>query len=279
MSSHVSAARLAAFGLFTFAIVQLQPACDRSDDGGSGTGASEGGASADDQQRCKSACNQLKFFDCNDAADHAACFLSCESAPASAIEVFVACVEADICDPQCAANLEGQAGGEGGGEGEGGEGGEGSEGGNPTSSCPDACAEYVAAGCFPDVDCASACASLTELEQAFVGYCVDRRMGCELPEECADALPGGDEGSISEEEGTPEGGEITGAGEVGGPDPVVECQDACDTMEFFDCIDAAQHADCRELCTTASTDAIATFTACASGCQDDSCYQVLAGAP
>ncbi|MBC8070293.1 MAG: hypothetical protein IAG13_18315, partial [Deltaproteobacteria bacterium] len=55
-------------------------ACD--DASGDGTGSAgeggQGGASAAEEERCKDSCNQLKFFDCNDAADHAACFLACE---------------------------------------------------------------------------------------------------------------------------------------------------------------------------------------------------------
>lgn len=256
-------------------------ACDAGDGDGTGSGSGEaggeggeggeGGAPAADQAECKEACNKLKFFDCNDAADHAACFLACESAPASGIELFVACVENDTCDPECAVDLEGQAGGEGGGgEEEGGGGGE--EGGTPTSSCPDACNEYVAAGCVPPVDCAGFCSSLSGFEQEFVGYCVDRRDGCTLPAECEDALEGG-EGGVSEEGGVGEG-----VGEVGGDDPIMACQGACDDMQFFDCIDEAQHASCRELCTTAATDDIDTFVSCSFGCQDDACWTVFEGA-
>jgi hypothetical protein len=242
--------RLGALGLLLLCATH----CDR--DAGSGSAPSQ-----QDQSRCKDSCNQLKFFDCNDAADHAACFEACEHAPASAIDVFVACVQADICDPECAADLEQQAGpAEGGGE---------DSSGGSSGTCADACSEFIAAGCFGAVDCAAVCSSLSELEQGFVVYCVDRRMGCNLPDECADALPG-------------EGGgqsETTGGGGGGGtgPDPIEQCQSTCDDMKFFGCIDETQHADCRDLCTTASMDSIDTFVACAFGCQDDACYQVFAG--
>ena len=139
--------------------------------------------------------------------------------------------------------------------------------GTPTSSCPDACAEFVAAGCVPPVDCAGFCGMLSEFEQDFVGYCVDRRDGCTLPEECAEALGGsGEEGGVEE-----------GVGEGIGGDPVAACQGACDDMQLFDCIDEAQHASCRDLCTTAATADIDTFVACAFGCEDDACWTVFEG--
>jgi hypothetical protein len=293
MSDRSSAARLLALSVFVILGVRSMPACDAdggdaADGGGGGEGGGEvgghdgGGASAEDQSRCKDSCNQLKFFNCNDAADHAACFLACESAPESAIEVFIACVETDICDAECAADLVGEAhGSEGEGEGGGSEGG-GEEGGSEPTSCTEACAEFVGAGCVPPVDCAGFCSSLSEFEQTFVGYCVDRRDGCELPEECADALAG-NEGGGAEEGGQVEeggGGEVgggeVGGGEVGGLDPIEQCQGTCDDMQFFSCIDASQHSSCRELCTTASTERIDTFVGCAFGCQDDACYVVFA---
>ena len=268
MLDSIRAVRLGALGVFVVLAVPL--ACDEQaggDGGGSAEGGGEGGEmpSAQDTSRCKESCNQLKFFNCNDAADHARCFEACESAPPSAIELFVACVQADICDPECAADLEGAVP-SGEGEGEVGGGGGEEEGGGETTTCADACGEFIAAGCVQPVDCAGFCGTLTELEQSFVVYCVERRDGCELPEECADAL-GGEGGSVEEE----------GGGGGTGPDPVEQCQGACDDMELFMCIDEQQHADCRTLCTTASTEDIDTFVACAFGCTDDACYQVFSG--
>jgi hypothetical protein len=268
MLDSIRAVRLGALGVFVLLAIPF--ACDAGvggDGSGDGEGGGEGGEtpSPQDTSRCKESCNQLKFFDCNDAADHARCFEACEAAPPSAIELFVACVQADICDPECAADLEGTVpSGEGGGE----VGGGGEEGGGETTTCADACGEFIAAGCVPPVDCAGFCGTLTELEQSFVVYCVERRDGCTLPEECADAL-GGEGGGVSEEGGVSEGG--------GGSDPIEQCQGACDDMQFFDCIDETQHAACRTLCTTASTEDIDTFVSCAIGCSDDACYQVFAG--
>lgn len=259
------AARTCALGVF------LLLACDATGggDGSGGGGASNGGGegampSEQDTSECKDACNQLKLFECNDAADHARCFEACEVAPPSAIEVFAACVRTDICDPDCTAGLFGTvppAGGTGGGEEEGGGVGE------PT--CTDACGEFIAAGCVSPVDCAGLCGTLSAFEQSFVVYCVERRDGCTLPEECAEALPDGGGGV----EGEGGGG---GGGGGGVAEPVETCQSACDDMEFFACIDAIQHADCRALCTTAPAADIDTFVACAIGCSDDACYQVFA---
>lgn len=210
------AVRTAVLGLFAVLGFHALPSCDATGGGDGGDGGGEvggegvgdGPAPSADQGRCKEACNKLKFFDCNDAADHAACFESCESAPADAIELFVACVENDTCDPECSTNLQADAPDpvdmtEGGGE----------EGGG-AQTCPEACASFIADGCAPPVDCNGICASLTDLEQAFVGYCLERRDGCALPMECVDLfedIGSGEGGPIEEGGGVEEGG-----GEVGG---------------------------------------------------------------
>lgn len=330
MTDRFSAVRLGAACLFALVATQAAPGCDS-------VGGGSGGASATDQSRCKDACNQLKFFDCASATDHAACFAACESAPASGIEVFVACVENDICDPACATDLDTQAagGGEGGGQSEGGV--------DAPPDCAGSCNEFVAAGCLPAVDCIAVCSSLSSAEQGFVEYCVARRDGCNLPPECANELPGADDpaaecesacdslkffdcidaathaecrsacagagdperdsfvacvdngvcidaacydvlggsgaeggggegGGASEGEG---GGVSQGEGGGGGDGAVAECQDACDSLNFFDCIDASQYSSCRSTCETASESSIGTFVGCAFACEDDACYVVF----
>jgi hypothetical protein len=263
------------------------PACDATggaDDNGSGGGSAGsagdptagggGGASSAEQDQCKDSCNQLKFFDCNDAADHAACFVACENASSSQIELFVSCVQADICDPECATDLIGAApppSGEAGGEGEG----EGGGGGGTT--CFDACVFFIADGCAPPIDCAVECALLSELEQSFVTYCLDRRDGCSLPEECTDLFGGevGGESDGGEVGGGEVGGGEVGGGEVGGSGSVEACLDACDEMLFFACIEPAQQAICRDTCETASEQSIGTFLGCAPTCDDDACLTVF----
>lgn len=223
-------------------LLGLAPACIEVGDGGL-----QGGGAGDAEVRsCKDACGQLKFFDCADAADHSACFGACEEASSSDIEVFVSCVRNDICDPACVDSLVQSSpppSGEGGGEG-------GVEGSDP-DACVSACQDYLADGCMEPVDCSAACAALPADERSFLVYCESRRSGCELPSECAGELE---------------------------PDPTAECRAACDSLQFFDCIDAEQHASCRSLCASVDEDARATFTACADDgiCSDAACYDVLA---
>jgi len=181
---------------------------------GSGSGATA--ASENERGQCKDACDHLKLFGCNDAAQHAACYDACAHAASAAIELFVACVDADVCDAECSTDLAGQVGGSGGETTGGGGGGESSTGGADAPTCVEGCNEFIEAGCVPAVDCIEICSSLSELEQAFVGYCVQQRTGCALPDECADALPGlgeGEGGGPAEEGGG--GGVSEGGGEVG----------------------------------------------------------------
>lgn len=254
MIGEVRALRLgAALGIGLLAAQPL-PGCDAGGmldgEGSGGDGTGGGGASAQEQQDCKDACNQLKFFDCNDSADQARCFGACEAASSSAIELFVACVQADICDPSCTMNLYEQAPGDTGGGGDG----DGGETGGGGGSCAGACQDYVDAGCIPPLDCAGLCASLSPSDQGYAVYCVEHRDGCNLPPECGDGLPGES-------------------------DPAAECQDACDSLQFFDCIDAQTHAACRDLCSSADASDRDTFVGCvaAGACDDGACYDVFAG--
>lgn len=59
------------------------------------------------------------------------------------------------------------------------------------------------------------------------------------------------------------------------------CLDACDVAQFHDCLSAAEHSDCRELCPTASTAARESFVACTRNTATDcpaqqDCWQVFA---
>jgi hypothetical protein len=176
----------------------------------------------------------------NDASDHAACFEACGRADPSQIELFVACVRADVCDPECSTELVGSAGG-----------GEGGQTGSAT--CVEACEAVVAECSDEPADCATLCGSLSPADQAFVVYCESERNGCEFPDECVDEIDS-------------DGGEG------------VSCHDACDSMRFFDCLSAEQHADCRSLCKTVDVSTRDTFVGCASAvCNDSSCYDVMAG--
>jgi hypothetical protein len=122
--------------------------------------------------------------------------------------------------------------------------------------CVSACEAYVASGCELPIDCDTGCAALDPAERIGALYCLSQREGCELPEECA-AYGGGS-----------------------GADPVAECKGACDDLAFFECIQASDQANCRDLCGTVEEDTRDDFTACVAAagiCEDDSCYELLSG--
>jgi hypothetical protein len=49
------------------------------------------------------------------------------------------------------------------------------------------------------------------------------------------------------------------------PFDVMSCQAACDTIQFFDCFDAAELSRCRAHCTDSSMTACTDFSACVNG--------------
>lgn len=75
-------------------------------------------------------------------------------------------------------------------------------------------------------------------------------------------------------------------GGTDGPNPfelfeIQQCQEACDHVEFFDCIDASTHAACRAACETVPATKRNSFEACGSTGSDCSklqdCVRVLLG--
>src|SRR5688572_10860967 len=171
-------------------------------------------ATALEVSECKGSCNQLKFFDCDDSVEQAGCYLNCENATSSQIELFNGCVQTDICDPTCSTHIKPA---------------------NPPSvmsdpdDCSSACARLGADGCIPPesvAGCQGLCSSGTTSDRGTILYCESRRSGCMLPEECAPPMM----------------------------DPVAECKDACDTLGFFSCINAQSQANCRNLCGTVADD-------------------------
>ncbi|MEM9189741.1 MAG: hypothetical protein AAGF12_11230 [Myxococcota bacterium] len=269
---------------------------------GPGPGPGPGGASPTEIQDCKEACNQLKFFDCNDAVDHATCFAGCDAASSNSIEVFSACVRNDICDASCSLNIQPSAGGEPIPNG---------------SGCVDLCGQFLAEGCAPGISVAE-CGEVCRTDAAVVDYCLGRRSGCTLPAECVEQVsapdPADDCRAGCEQLGffdciTPtdvaacstacgsaapatldQFVSCTSAGIcqddscfriLGGSASadVPGCQMACDNLQFFDCIDAVTLSECRNRCTTASAAAVDSFKACTQGlCSDDSCYRAFAAA-
>lgn len=198
-----------------------------------------GGALPSEVSDCKAACNQLKFFECNDALDHAACFASCDAASSSQIEVFANCVAVDICDADCAMNLQQAA--------------PPVETPPPASDCASLCSSFITEGCVPGTTDPGVCPEVCAESGALVAYCLTDRTGCTLTDECS--------------------------AQVGPPDPAEECRDACQQLGVFSCITAADVSTCSTACGTASESAIASFTACASAgiCTDDTCFRGLTG--
>ena len=72
------------------------------------------------------------------------------------------------------------------------------------------------------------------------------------------------------------------------PDPaqdqfeIMNCQSACDSVHFFNCLDAAETATCRDLCASAPKSKRNTFYMCGEGSASDcprarDCYDVFVG--
>ena len=133
--------------------VALAAACSSSSadgDGSAGSGDPTGGANPQQIADCKSSCDQLKFFDCNDAQDQATCYDNCSEASGAQIELFVACVTNDTCDPECSTHIQPEP--------EPSSGPTGSPTGDPTSNSSNStCASD---GCNDDTACGEACESL-----------------------------------------------------------------------------------------------------------------------
>lgn len=265
-----------------------------------GGGTPQGTASQSEIADCRESCNQLKFFDCNDALDHATCFANCDVADSDAVALFTACVSADICDPQCSVHIQPRPSGPApmtvSGDG-----------------CVDSCQAFVADGCVPGAsgaECAQVCAE----EPALANYCLGGRTGCDLPagcnvqpptpaEECMEgcqtlgffncitATDASDCVTLcgSSDAATVDRFSACAASGLceddscyrilntsGGSADVAGCRSACDQMGFFDCLDAATLSECRNHCADASADAVNNFKACAMGtCDDDSCWTVF----
>lgn len=250
---------------------------------------------------CKQACDQQKFFDCYDAAMHAGCYQDCDGASESGIELFVGCVTNDICDVECAINIQPAT----------------PPPVTTVDDCETACNTLVTEQCIPPLDCAAQCAGASDEEKAFLDYCESTRTGCEFVEACQFEEP---EPPTPQEECTASCERlgffqcITGTdvaactttcatlddqtassfnscvsagicqddscyaliSEGGGSANVAGCKEACDDMAFFDCIDAGTLSTCRTTCDSASKDAVDSFIACNEGiCEDDSCLVTL----
>jgi hypothetical protein len=75
--------------------------------GSTGPSSPTGPGGATDVAGCKKACDQQKFFMCNDALQQAQCYTACEQVTEKQIELFEACVKNSVCDASCSTNLAG----------------------------------------------------------------------------------------------------------------------------------------------------------------------------
>lgn len=202
--------------------------------------------------RCRQACNSLKFFDCNTATEQAACYQSCDAATNDQIELFGACVDSSTCDPECSTNIRPE---------------------NPppipsAAGCIPLCQSYFDDGCVPELSAAECPAFCADPDtQLALTYCIERRVGCALPEGC---LAIEDDVVV-----TPPGGDP-----IDPVDPSEECMDACDRLGSLGCISPADTADCAARCETADSSTQDQLVTCADaatcfGPMDDTCYQII----
>jgi hypothetical protein len=228
-------------------------------DGGSATGASQQQISD-----CKAGCDKMKFFNCNDANELAACYSDCGTATGNQIDVFVACAQNSICDPACRTNITPAP------SGSSSDGGAASSGPGATpSSCTSACAKLVDCNVIP-VGYQDTC--VTKCQQSAYQFqidCVNNNVCGDLQSRCG----AGGGGGVSID---------AGSFDAAGPDfTVIQCQTECDALLSRQCISAAQQSTCRGLCSSSTQDKRSTFDACAQTAADCttalSCYTTFGG--
>lgn len=225
-------------GLFCFFAALVIGGCSSTtsaDPGGSSggsTGGAGGGASAADIDRCKAACDKMKFFQCSSAEEQARCYADCDKASTSQIEVFTGCAENSICDPACRTSIQPKETTKGGG------------GGASASTCATACDKLVSCSLIP-VGAKAACNN----DCSTNGYqyqidCVNNTACDKIRSAC-----GGGESTSSSSEGSD-------------TDPAASCLAECDSINFFQCAPVESHATCRSKCSSAGASSRDTFTSC-----------------
>lgn len=209
----------------------------------------------------------MKFFQCNSAEEQARCYADCEKATPSQIEVFNACAQNSICDPSCRTNIQ-PAGGTAGG------------GGASSSSCTTACDKLVSCSAIKVGD-KPACLEICQKEAyQYQIDCVNATECSKLEATCGSLNETGGGGETSSSGGS--SGTTTSSGGSSGSDDfdIMRCQTACDSLQFFDCLDASEQSACRSLCSTAAAAKRDTFTSCANGAGSEctkgqDCYSVF----
>jgi hypothetical protein len=227
------------FRLFSILPIVVVVGCSVTNGVAPGEGQSPGGASSAQTADCKSGCDKMKFFDCSSAEEQAKCYADCDSATPQQIEVFTACAQNSICDPECRTSIVPKEKATEGG------------GGASSSSCSTACDKLISCSFIPvgaKAECNSRCAA--------EGYqyqidCVNKNACGDIESKC-----GGVTGETSSSGSSSSGSIPTG------PDPVDECLEECDSINFFDCAPVAMHSECRAKCSSATDTSRDDFVSC-----------------
>jgi hypothetical protein len=220
---------------------------------------SPGGASSAQISSCKQSCDKMKFFGCNSADQQAACYADCDQATPAQIQVFTGCADNSVCDPACRTNIAPKPAG----------GGTATGTGASPSSCGTACDKLVSCSLIHVGDKA---ACDTECQKSAYQYqidCVNNTACGNIQAACGNPT-GGSSGGGSTSGGTTSGGTTSGGVDAGSDQFDIQvCQSACDTLNFFTCFSASDHAACRDLCTTAASAKRSTFSSCVNGSGSD----------
>jgi hypothetical protein len=239
-------------------------ACSTTTDGGSSSGSS--GSSSQQIGSCKESCDKMKFFQCNTAEEQARCYGDCEKATSSQIELFNACAQNSVCDPSCRTNIQAA-------------GGTTSGGGASSDSCTTACDKLVSCNLIKVGDKTECLAICQKDAYQYQIDCVNATECSKLTTACGSIGEGGGEGTSSSGGSS---GTTTSSGGSSGSDSfdIMRCQTACDSLQFFDCLDATEQSACRALCSSAAAAKRDTFTSCANGAGSDctngqDCYSVF----
>jgi hypothetical protein len=123
---------------------------------------------------------------------------------------------------------------------------------------------------------------VTECQKSAYQYqidCVNSTACDKMKAACGDPTGGGSSGGTTSG-GTTSGGTSSGGIDAGNDFAIQQCQSACDTLNFFSCLDAATHQTCRDTCTTAAANKRDGFTTCVNTSGSDctrgqDCYTQL----
>ena len=245
------------FGIIATLTTILACGSSEAGPGDDGPGDDDGpGATEQEVADCKKSCDKLKFFDCNDSVDQAGCYQDCGGASSSQIELFVACVTNDTCDPTCSTHIQPASDPSG-------------TTGDSSSSCA---GDDCGTGDPPDdADCVQGCDTLQFFDcidaQTFT-TCTALCMSADSTkkETFASCVESGQVGQCQAVECYYEFDENAEA--VPTPQQLAECKQHCEDLAFFDCISGADAASCAATCDTYTKPEIEAFLICTASPSD-----------